>query len=280
MVLLVERHCETHAGTRRHRRQDVGAARRDQRDPAGRRVHDRRPLGRRRAAPRGGRGDPRRVRGDRRAPQRRRSTLAEFFAANAAPCDPALQEAFARGDCRARHPGAPSAERRRSRRDGVSGRGADGDAVRALRQQRHQPSPRRNDDRRGCRHRDLGAAAFFRELSATRMDSIDELGTLDRRPSRRADRIPARDRPRAVRHAARRQRAGGGKSGGAPRRAGLRRRAPSGAGRVPARVRDEERHQPDRAPALRQRRSRRSRSTRTATSCRPAKAGRSRRTKA
>ena len=62
------------------------------------------------------------------------------------------------------------------------------------------------------------------------------------------------DRPRAVRHAARRQRAGGGESGGAADGARLRRRAPSGAGRIPARLRNAQRHQPDRAPALRRRR--------------------------
>ena len=47
-------------------------------------------------APRGGRGDPRGLRGDRRATRRRRRRVAEFFTANAAPCDPALQDAFAR----------------------------------------------------------------------------------------------------------------------------------------------------------------------------------------
>ena len=95
MVLFVERYCEAQAGPRRHGRQDQRAARRDQRHSAGRRVHDRRALRRRCAAARGGRRVPVGVRGDRRRAATSRSTRRRSIAADAAPCDPALQEAFA-----------------------------------------------------------------------------------------------------------------------------------------------------------------------------------------
>ena len=68
--------------------------------------------------------------------------------------------------------------------------------------------------------------------------------------------VPARDRARALRHAARRQRARRGEGRRAARRrsASTVERHPVPRG-VPARLRHAKRHQPDRAPALRRRRA-------------------------
>ena len=84
------------AGPRRDGRQDQRAAGRDQRHSAGRRVHDRRAL-RRRCAARARRW-PRFESGFDEIAKRRDVAVnaAPFYAANAAPCDPALQEAFAK----------------------------------------------------------------------------------------------------------------------------------------------------------------------------------------
>ena len=129
-----------------------------------------------------GRGVQSRVRGDRDAAQRRRCERRRSSPPTPRPATRRCRHAFAARDRGARHSGATSAERRRSRRDGVSGRRADRHAVRPLRQQRHQPSSRRDDDRRGRRDRHFGAAAFPRTLRAARtrdlerrMDPLDEL---------------------------------------------------------------------------------------------------------
>ena len=88
------------------------------------------------------------------------------------------------------------------------------------------------------------------------MDPLDALARWIDAHHRRAGRVPARDRARALGHAARRQRARRGKG---------RRRCSTALGfdverhpvprGVPARLRHAERHQPDRAPSLRRRRA-------------------------
>src|SRR5688572_10007783 len=60
--------------------------------------------------------------------------------------------------------GAPPAFGRRPRRDGIRSRCSDRDAVRPLRQRRHQPQPAGNDERGGCRPRDARVPAFPRAL--------------------------------------------------------------------------------------------------------------------
>ncbi len=112
-----------------------------------------------------GRDVPVGIRGDRASAQRDRECGAVLRRQRNAVRLDAASDACRR-DRSARRSGEISAERCGPRCDGFSGRRPDRHAVRPLRQQRHQPSSGRDDDRRGRGDRDLRAAALPRTLRA------------------------------------------------------------------------------------------------------------------